>query len=55
MKAMKAKNIDNTVLTLLFHDLDMDNLFGSGTEDNALPVRLDKVTKIVEEDRGSEG
>lgn len=55
MKAMKVKNIDNTVLTLLFHDLDMDNLFGSGEDDNALPVRLDKVTKIVEEDRGSEG
>ena len=55
IKAIKAKNIDNTVLTVLFHDLDMDNLFGSGRDDKTLPVRLDKVTKIVEEDRGSEG
>ena len=52
IKAMKAKNVNNTVLTVLFHDLDMDNLFGSGEDDNTLPVRLDKVTKILEEGTG---
>ena len=50
IKAMKSKNVDNTVLTVLFHDIDMDNLFGSGEDDNSLPVRLDKVTKLIEEE-----
>ena len=54
IKAMKAKNVDNTVLTVLFHDLDMDNLFGSGDGSDALPLRLDKVTKLIEENSGGE-
>ena len=55
IKAMKSKNVDNTVLTVLFHDIDMDNLFGSGEDDNSLPVRLDKVTKLIEaENSGGE-
>ena len=54
IKAMKSKNVDNTVLTVLFHDIDMDNLFGSGEDDNSLPVRLDKVTKLIEEENSGE-
>ena len=54
IKAMKAKNVDNTILTVLFHDLDMDNLFGSGDGSDALPLRLDKVTKLIEENSGGE-
>ena len=50
IKAMKAKSVDNIVLTVLFHDLDMDNLFGSGEDEIALPIRLDKVTKVIEEE-----
>ena len=54
VKAMKSKNVDNTVLIVLFHDIDMDNLFGSGEDDNSLPVRLDKVTKLIEEENSGE-
>lgn len=32
----------------------MDNLFGSGEDDIALPIRLDKVTKIIEEENSGE-
>ena len=54
IKALKAKNIDNTVLSVLFHDIDLDNLFGSDEESNTLHIRLDKVTKVVEETSGGE-
>ena len=54
IKALKAKNIDNTVLSVLFHDIDLYNLFGSDEESNTLHIRLDKVTKVVEETSGGE-
>lgn len=54
-KSLKANNIDNDVLTVLFHNLDTNCLYGSNSEnigDKTFPRRLDKVTKIIETESG---
>lgn len=54
VKALKNYDITSDVLTTLYHNLDINTLIGKDGkgEDVAMPKRLDKVTKLVEDNGG---